>query len=65
MFRLFNCACCIQKDNQIAYLQKIVDNLLLNKGIKPVAIQEGEPEETEEEIKERADKQAGVIKYGE
>lgn len=64
---LFNrkCQSCVDKDKQIEYLQKLVDNLLQNKGVAPVV---GEAqsivEESEDEKADRALKERGAVRYG-
>jgi hypothetical protein len=64
---LFNrkCQSCIDKDKQIEYLQKLVDNLLQNKGVAPVVGQaEAILEDTEREKADRALQERGGQRYG-
>ncbi len=61
----WKCKVCAQKDKQIEYLEKIIDNLLQSKGVAPVAGQAEEIlQETEEEKQERALLEKGVVRYG-
>ena len=52
------CTACKVKDNEIEYLRRLIDNLLVNKGIAPVMPQEDIPIEKEDALKE------GEIRYG-
>ncbi len=62
---LFKCNMCKQKDREIEYLRKLVDNLLSHKGIVPVAgIAPENIEDDENEKADRALKERGAIRYG-
>jgi len=61
---VFNCKICQQKDKEIEYLKKLVDNLLLNKSIAPVDNQEIILEDTEQEKEDRALAERGAVRYG-
>ena len=64
---LFNrkCQSCIDKDKQIEYLQKLVDNLLQNRGVAPVVSDaQSIVEESENEKADRALSERGAQRYG-
>ncbi len=62
---MFRCKQCAEKDRQIEYLQKLIDNLLQHRGIAPIVSKEVKIEETEDEKAERALAERGAQRYGE
>ena len=64
---MFNLKCrkCEIYQQQIEYLKKLIDNLLINKGIAPITPQEEvKIEETEDEKADRALRERGAVRYG-
>lgn len=62
----FKCKHCELLREQVKYLQTMVDNLLVAKGVAPIVGKQEEVilEDTEDEKAERARIQKGQVRYG-
>lgn len=59
------CKLCEHLKAENEYLKKLIDNLLLSKGVNPITLQEETIlEDTEDEKKDRALNEKGVQRYG-
>jgi len=66
VFNWLKCETCERLKAENEYLKKLIDNLLMSRGVNPVIPNEETIlEETEEEKKDRALSEKGVLRYGE